>query len=136
MLLDLDLRLALHVLSDARASDFALDAAQQELQALADVEPLKDLVLVRDLEVEICRGQVGESARIRDVHLQDGGHFVRNSVDQLGESLGAGNDAGDEVIDLVRVGWNLLGRLDADDGNGSVCTTPSTMSRRKPWSVI
>src|SRR4051812_35403245 len=50
VLLDLDLGLPLDVLGDAGASDFALHAAEQEFQALADVEALEDLVLVGDLE--------------------------------------------------------------------------------------
>ncbi len=115
MLLDLDLGLALHVLGDARAPDFALDAAKEEFQALSDVEPLENFVLVRNLEVEIRRGEIGEAARIRDIHLEDRRHFVRNAIDQLGQRLGAGHDPGDEIIDLVRIGRNLLGRLDSDD---------------------
>ena len=53
--------------------------------------------------------------RIGDVHLEDRRHLVWNAVDQLRQGLGAGNDAGNEVIHLVRVGRNFLRRLDADD---------------------
>ena len=66
---------------------FGADAAEKEFQALTDVEPLQDLVLVGDLEVEIRRGEIGETARIRDVHLENRGHLVRNSIDELGQGL-------------------------------------------------
>ncbi len=118
MLLDLDLRLPLHVLGDARAADFPLDAPQEELESLPDVEALEDLVLVGDLEVEIGRGEIGEPAGIGDVHLEDRRHFIGDAFDQLGQCLGAGNDPRNEIVDLVRVGIDLLGGLDADDRVG------------------
>ena len=81
VLLDLDLGLPLHVLGYTRAPDFTLHPPKQELQALADVEALKNLVLVGDLEVQIGGGQIGEAPRIGDVHLEDCRHFVRNPLD-------------------------------------------------------
>ena len=104
VLLDLDLGLALHVLHHARARDFALEAREDEAQPLADVEPLQHLVLVGDAEVHVRRREVGEPARIGDVHLQDRRHFVRNAIDQLGERFGRRHDARDEVVDLRRIG--------------------------------
>ena len=88
VLLDLDLGLPLHVLHDARARDLALEAGEDELEALADVEALQHFVLVGDAEVHVRRRQVREASRIRHVHLQDRRHLVRDAIDQLGQRLG------------------------------------------------
>ena len=93
VLLDLDLGLPLHVLHHARARDFALEPREDEAQPLADVEPLQHLVLVGDAEVHVRRREVGEAARIGDVHLEDRRHFVRNAIHQLGERLRRRHDA-------------------------------------------
>ena len=93
VLLDLDLGLPLHVFHHARARDFALEAREDEAQPLADVEPLQHLVLVGDAEVHVRRREVGEPARIGDVHLEDRRHFVGNAIDQLGERLRRRHDA-------------------------------------------
>jgi len=36
----------------------------------------------------------------------------------MGQCLGAGHDPGDEIVDLVRIGRNLPGRLDSHDREG------------------
>ena len=116
MLLDLDLGLPLDVFSNAGAPNFALHPTEQELQSLTDVEPLQDFVLVRDLEVQVGCREIGEPARIGDVHLENRRHLVRDALDQFRERLGAGDDAGNQVIDFVRIRRYLLRRLDTDDG--------------------
>ena len=118
VLLDLDLRLALDVFGDASTSNFALHSAEQKLQSLPDVESLQDLVLVGYLEIEVRRGEVGESAGIGDVHLEDRRNFVGNALDQLGQCLRTGHDAGDQVVHFVRIGRNLLRRFDSNDREG------------------
>ena len=118
VLLDLDFCLTLHVFGDAGASDFPLDPSEQEFQTLTDVQSLKNLVLVGDLEIEIGGGEIGEPARIRDVHLQNRRHFIGDALDQLGKGFRAGDDARDEIIDLVRIGRNLFRRFDAYDREG------------------
>ncbi len=104
VLLDLDLGLLLHVLHHARARDLALEAREDEAQPLADVEALQDLVLVGDAEVHVRRREVGEPARIGDVHLEDRRHLVRNAIDELGQRLRRRHDARHEVVELARVG--------------------------------
>ena len=79
---------------------------------------MKDLVLVRDLEVEIGGGEISETARVGDVHLQNRRHFVRDALDQLGQSLRAGHYTRDQIIYFVRIGWNLLRRFDPHDREG------------------
>ena len=116
VLLDLDLGLSFDVFSNAGASNFALHTTEQELQSLADVQALQNLVLVRDLEVQVGCREIGEPARIGDVHLENRRHLVRDALDQLGEGFGTGDDARDQVIDFIRIGRYLLRWLDTDDG--------------------
>jgi hypothetical protein len=120
VLLDLHLGLALDVLHHARARDLALQPVEDEAQPLPDVEPLQDLVLVRDPEVHVRRREVGEPPRIGDVHLEDRRHLVRDAIDQVGERLGRGDDARHEVVHLVLVGRRLARGLDLGDRVGAV----------------
>ena len=113
VLLDLDLRLSLDVFGDTGTAYFALDATEEKLQSLADVEALQDLVFVGDLEVEVGRREIREPAWIRDVHLENRWHFVRNTLDQLGECFGASHDARDQIIHFIGIGRDLFRRLDA-----------------------
>lgn len=56
-----------------------------------------------------------KAPRVGDVHLEDLRHLVRNAVDQVGQRLGGAHDAGDEVVQLVRVDEEFLGRACAGD---------------------
>ena len=115
MLLDLDFRLPLHVFHHPRARHLALEPAEDEAQPLPDVEALQNLVLVGDAEVHVRGGQIREAARIRDIHLQDGRHFVGNPVHELGECFRGGDDARDEVGKFCGVRGRLLRRPNGRD---------------------
>jgi hypothetical protein len=116
VLLDLDLRLALHVFHHAGACNFALEPAEDEPQPLPDVEALEHLVLVGDPEVHVRRGQVGKAPRVGDVHLQNRGHLVGNAVHHLGERLGRRRDACDQVGDFVGIRRQVLRGMHGRDG--------------------
>ncbi|MCU0616664.1 MAG: hypothetical protein MUD17_06165 [Gemmatimonadaceae bacterium] len=116
VLLDLHFGLLLHILHDARARHLALEAREDEANALADIEALEDLVLVGDAEIEIGRGKIGEASRIGDVHLEDLRHFARDALDHAREGLGRGHRARDEFIEFRRIGRCLAGALHARDG--------------------
>ena len=115
VLLDLDLGLPLHVFHHPRTCHFALEPVQDETQPLPDIEALEHLVLVADAEIHVGRGQVGEATRVRDIHLQDRRHFIRNPVHQLGQRLGRRDHARDEVIEIGGVGGRLPGRANGCD---------------------
>ena len=118
VLLDLHLRLALHVLHDLGPLELAVQPVEDEADPLADVQPLQHLVLVGDAEVHVRRREVGEAARIGDVHLEDLRHLVGNAVDEVGQLLGRRDGARDEVVEVVRVARRLARRRDADDRVG------------------
>jgi hypothetical protein len=120
VLLDLDLRLALHVLHDPGARNFALEPAEDETQPLPDVEALEHLVLVGDPEVHVRRGQVGKTARVGDVHLQDRRHFIGNAIHHLGQRLGCRRDARDQVGDFVGIRGHVLRGMHGRDGEGLI----------------
>ena len=73
-------------------------------------------VAVRDAEVEVGGREIGEPPRIRDIHAQDSRHFVRNSLDQLGQRLGGGDHARHKLADFVRIGRDLARGLGVHDG--------------------
>lgn len=108
----------LDVLHHPRPCHIPLEAIEDESQALTDVEALEHFVLVGDAEIHVRRRQVGEPARIRDVHLEDRGHFVGNALAVFREGLRRPDDAGDEVVHLGRIGGALLGRPNAGDRVG------------------
>ena len=85
MLLDLHLGLALHIFHDAGARDLALEAAEDEADALFDVEPLNDFVLVGDPEVHVGGREVGEATGVGHVDLEDLWNLIRDAVHHLGE---------------------------------------------------
>ena len=118
VLLDLDLGLLLHVLHHARPRDFALEPREDEAQPLSDVEALQHLVLVGDPEVHVRRREVGEPARIGDVHLEDRRNFVRNAIHELGQRLGGRDDARHEVVDVALVGRRFARRANRRDRVG------------------
>ncbi len=93
VLLDLDLRLPLDVLHHPCARDFALEAREDEAQPLPDVESLQHLVLVGDAEVHVGRRQIGESARVGHVHLEDRRDLIRDTIDEVCQRLRGGGDA-------------------------------------------
>ena len=126
VLLDLDLGLLLHVLHHARARDLALETREDEAQPLSDVEALQHFVLVGDPEVHVRRREIGEPARIGDVHLEDRRHFVRNAIDELGERLRGRHDARHEVVDVAWVGGDFARRANRARSG----TDPSAPSRR------
>ena len=118
VLLDLDLGLLLHVLHHARARDFALETREDEAKPLPDVEALEHLVLVGDPEIHVRRREVGEPARIGDVHLEDRRHFVRNAIHELGQRLRGRDDARHEVVDVRWIGGRFARRANRGDRIG------------------
>ena len=77
---------------------------------------MEDFVLVGDAEVHVRRREVGEPARIGDVHLEDRRHLVWNAIHQLSERLGGRHDARHEVVELRGVGRYLAGGANRGDG--------------------
>ena len=84
MLLDLHFGLLLHVVHDAGAGDFALEAGEDEANAVADVETLEHLFFVGDAQVHIRGREIGEASGIGHIHFKDLRHFIRDAVNQFG----------------------------------------------------
>ena len=116
VLLDLHLGLALDVLHHAGALHFALEAREHEADALADVEALNHLVLVRYAEVHVGCREVGEPPRVRHVHLEDRRHLIRDAVHQLRQRLGRVHQARHQLLTVHRIERRLRGRANARDG--------------------
>ncbi len=116
MLLDLDFGLLLHVIHHARAGHFALETGENEADALADVEALQHLLLVGDAQIHIRGGEIRETSRVGDVHLEDLRHLVGNAVHQFGERLRGRDGARHQLIELRGVRGRFLRALHLRDG--------------------
>jgi hypothetical protein len=107
VLLDLDFGLPFHVLHDTRALDLALQPPEHEAKALADVEPLEDLVLVLDPKIHVRRREVGEPPGVDHVHLEDLRNLIRDALHQLRQRLRRGDEARHQLLGFNRIGDRL-----------------------------
>ena len=120
VLLDLHLGLLLHILHDPGAGHFAFQPRENEAHALPHIQPLQDFVLVGNPEVHVGSRQVGKAAGVRHVHLEDLRHFIRNAIHQIGERLGRAHDARHQIVEVMGIGRELLGRPHAGNHEGLV----------------
>ena len=93
VLLDLHVGLLAHLREHLGARHFFFPFRRNELEALADDGALQHLVLLRDAEAAVCRGEVREPRWTLRLSPEQAGHFGRELVVEFDQRFGRGRDA-------------------------------------------